>query len=339
MKQIFRLFFRLFFKRCALFIAFCLLSPVLMNASPQTKSPTKPIAKPNVLKGCIVSNQLKTIPHFKVYYQGIQTVSNDDGFFSIPLESAEKKESYSLLICKDFVPAFESINTVKNLTMPAKKPYQFFVMQKATMPLIQETIAELKTKARPFSMRSKLLARQIKKQNQLYLQTKRETKKSVSHYTKRLKRLRLRRRKFVAQLKKINGKAAKLKEKYLEFQNATPEKPAIPFWFITKKSLSTKRKSKKRTIPSDSVIVCLNPKTIDTVENWKFALAPNFVTLPRIILKKNLETKNIKRKQSITRSALKSELYSFEQSVFHELKKEAYKTDDKKTNMKISMVQ
>jgi hypothetical protein len=66
--------------------------------------------KPMMLKGSIDSSQLEDIPPFKIYFQGIQTISNDDGFFTIPLEKKEK--SYSLLICKDFEPKFSSVNTV-----------------------------------------------------------------------------------------------------------------------------------------------------------------------------------------------------------------------------------
>lgn len=326
MKQLFKLF--------TLTGTLCLF---LFTHAINTEKPKPPTPVP-ALKGSIVSSQLKTIPHFKAYYQGAQTISNDDGFFSFPLQpNASNSNEYSLLICKDFRPTFESINTVKDLVMPAKKPYLFFTMQKATMPLIEKKIDEYKEIEKPLTMRTKLLARQILKQRQLYLQTKRETKKSVSHYTKRLKRLRERRSKILAELKKVRTKIENLKEKFLEIQNATPEKPAVPFWFIKKKKLQATRK--RRTIPSDAIIVCLNPKVVDTIKNWNFALAPNFVSLPRIVLKKNLETKNIRKKQSITRSALKSKLYSFEQGVFHEEKKEIYKVDEKKPNVKISMVQ
>ena len=71
-----------------------------------------------MLKGSIVSNQLSTIPHFKVYYQGTQTISNDDGFFTIQI--TKQNTDYSLLICKDFKPTFDSVNTIKNLVFNTK---------------------------------------------------------------------------------------------------------------------------------------------------------------------------------------------------------------------------
>lgn len=45
----------------------------------------------------------------------------------------------------------------------------------------------------------------------------------------------------IKKLKKTNDQISQLKEKYLEIQNASPEKPAVPFWFIAKKEFSRKK--------------------------------------------------------------------------------------------------
>ena len=46
-----------------------------------TKDIKTPEVKHTMLKGCIYSSQLEDIPPFNIYFQGIQTTSNDDGFF------------------------------------------------------------------------------------------------------------------------------------------------------------------------------------------------------------------------------------------------------------------
>jgi len=318
-----------------LFIVLSVLIPTIMPLS-ILKSKT---ANNFMIKGYITSNQLSSLPHFKVYYQGIQTMSNDDGFFSIPLESKKFEDTYSVLICKDFFPTFESVNTIKNLKIKSKKPYKLFRIKKATFPMVKEKIEALNKRAKSPTMRLKLLNIQIKKQYNMYLQTKKETNKKVRHYQKRLLRLKQRRERVKKQVESINSKISYYKKKYSDFQNASPEKPASSFWFISEKRLLTKEKSKFFTIPSDSVIVCLNPKTVSTLKNWHFTLSENFLALPKIILKENLETRNVKRKQSITRSAIKSKLYSFEQSVFHEKKTEKYSSDQNRPELKISLVQ
>jgi len=301
-------------------IKFILLLLILTSTTNLNTDPQK-INHPKMLKGCIVSNQLSTVPHFKVYYQGIQTISNDDGFFTIPVEKTT--ENYSLLICKDFKPTFNAINTVKNLTFNTKKSHKFFVLKKATIPFLEEKIDGLEKENKPLSMRLKLIKKQFSKQSQ-----KPESKKRDVI----LETLGSRKQKFEKNIQKINKKTARLKEKLRELKVSTPENPAPNFWFIEEK------KVQNSNIPDDCVIVCLNPKTVAKLENWNFGLASNFVAFPKIILKNNLETRNVKRKQSITRSSLKSELYSFEKKVFHEIKKESYKPVEGKTNVKIALV-
>ena len=322
-----------------------------LSGVPHTSVPHTGVAQPTMLKGCIISHELNTVPHFKVYYRGTQTMSNDDGFFSIPLDVTSNSRAenskvanspstggfnpHSLLICKDFTPRFESVNTVQYLVRPANKPYKFFALEKATLTSLHNKITTLQNNSKPLEMRKRLIARQIKRRTQrytLYQQTTNQTKSKTKSYKQQLRKLKKRNRVVTKQLKQIKTDISALKEKHLAFQDATPKKPAGDFWFIDEKKAP-------RVIPDNCVIVCLNPKTVAHIENWNFALSTKFLSFPRIILKKNLETRNVKRKQSITRSSLKSELYSFEKNVFHEVKKESYHLVAKRPNVKISLVQ
>jgi hypothetical protein len=274
------------------------------------------ITAPLTLKGHIVSNQIDKIECFSVYYRGDQTKSDADGFFSIPLEKQE--ESYSILICKEFFPIFDSVNTIKNLSINTKPDDKFYTLSPATIPLLQKKIESTKKKIQPISMRLRLIDKQIDRQQ---AKQKKENVRS------------LRKRKLVAQegLDALQRQIAVYKEKELAMRNATEKKPAGIFWIINEKKINTK----KFLIPDNCVVVCLNPKTVTRVENWKFTLPSSFTALPRIVLKKNLETKNVKRRQSITRSAIKSQLPC---DPFHKDIKTECKIFTKRPNVKVSLV-
>lgn len=296
-----------------------------------------------MLKGCIDSGELKKVPSFKIYYDGIETKSNPDGFFTIPLE--QKLDNYSLLICKDFSPEFVSVNTVKQLTFNTERTYKFYSLQKATIPLLQEKIDGLKRetfpleeKAKQSSMRVKLIEKQI-----ALLQASLEaTKNSRSireidslttrknHINEELKELE---KTIVFNTQKINlyeEKSKKLRE--ANFQSRTSD-----FWIITQKRF--KDGIKKAIIPDNCVVACLNAKTVSSVESWSFPIAQNFVAFPRIILQNNLETRNEGKIQSVTRSSLKSELFSLGTKVFHEARPEQIRIEPTRPNVQVALVQ
>jgi|SaaInlLV_10m_DNA_2_1039722.scaffolds.fasta_scaffold00047_22 hypothetical protein len=82
-----------------------------------------------MLKGCILSHQLDTLPSFKVYFNGAQTQTDENGLFSFPLEK-QPEAKYYILICKTFEHEFEGKNTIKNLFLHLNTPYRFFVVTK-----------------------------------------------------------------------------------------------------------------------------------------------------------------------------------------------------------------
>ena len=299
---------------------------ILISSTPNNKIP--------MLKGCIDSCQLKTIPHFKVYFEGIQTESNDDGFFTIPLE--KKYDELSLIICKDFQPSFESTNTIKNLTISTQKPYKFYSFKRANLQNIQEKIKiygeknkKLEEEIKPVKMRARLINRQLER-----LKDKKK-KSKIASLQKRKKKLDREVSRLSKAITRNDKRNKRLRVQYEKYQNDSQKNPAGDFWLITKK----KFKHKKAMVPKNCVIACLNPKNINKVVNWSFALAPNFVAFPRIILKNNLETKNIKKKQSVTRASLKSRLASLDKNLFHEVKKENSKVEKNEGNIKVALVQ
>jgi len=63
------------------------------------------------------------MPQFRVLYQGKETVSNAEGFVSIPVNDAPGKV-YSLLICKDIQENFDKTNTVKDVSITKDPHYR-----------------------------------------------------------------------------------------------------------------------------------------------------------------------------------------------------------------------
>lgn len=199
-------------------------------------------ANKKILKGVIWSHELESLPSFNVYFHGAKTISNDDGFFSFPLE-AEPIKKYSLLISSDIVPTFESINTIGHIEINPKKKYRYFTF-------------------------------------------KRHTKKTEE-------------------------------------------------WVIKEKKLI----SKSFIVPDNCIIVDMKPKLVERVENWKFPLDKNFVTIPKIVLKLGLETKNLKHTKSITRASIKSELHALDTKPFHESIEEETKSFPTKPKVKSTLIQ
>ena len=290
-----------------------------------------------MLKSCIVSPDLETLPPFTVYYRGMKTFSNSDGFFSIPLDTG-KSNHYNLLICKQFNQNFDSGNTVKSLSVSSQKPYNFYSITKATLHEIHNRVQQLKMEINLHEMQVKLLGKQIEKQKIRLEQLKQQGEKhgityNLDSYTGNIQSLDV--RKLDLQYKLANAKKEHedLKVRYGELQNKPENELKKDFWLITKSDLV----KENYIVPDDCVVLNMNLKNVDRIENWKFSLPSNFVAFPRIVLKKGIEIRNVKRKQSLTRSSLKAEL-NFEANVFHEQKKEEIKKFSDKPNVIVALV-
>jgi hypothetical protein len=186
--------------------------------------------------------------------------------------------------------------------------------------LLKEKINELEREENPLQMRLKLINHQIKKQTN-------STKKL------KLKTLLQRKHKIEAQVEKVSADLAIYKQHYSKMQNEKPDQSAGDFWFITEKKFT----KKEAVVPENCIMICLNPKTVDHIANWSFALPTNFVALPKIMLKDRVETSNVKRKQSVTRSSYKSELNAIDHSIFHETRREETKFE-KGSNVRVALV-
>ena len=78
-------------------------------------------------------------------------------------------------------------------------------------------------------------------------------------------------------------------------------------WLQKEKNLTRKNFA----IPKNSIIVLVDPKYVEKIEEWNVSLADNFVKLPRIVLKSKIEFNKLKRISA-------KSLLCLEDSVFHE---------------------
>ena len=277
------------------------------------------------IKGAIVSNDLDTIPKFKVYYNGVQSASDEEGFFTIPVDE-QRQDLYHILISKDFEQKFDSVNTIKELSVALDKPNRFFKVKRADVNSIQKELDNAQKDLKTSKIKLQLISKQVERQGEFieFFESKRKPEK----YLKRVQECK-------DKIKKLNASKLNLEEavellkrdiSFLKEQHKTLQKVSGDaggdIWMIKEKQIS----GEYFALPENCLIVCMNPKIVDYVDNWKFFMPNNFVCMPRIVLKKNLEQKNVKNKRSVTRSAIKSELYSLDKNVFHEVKKEQMQT-------------
>ncbi len=83
------------------------------------------------IRGCIKTEQYVTerVPQFRVLFAGKETMSNPEGFFSLPLE--ENMTRCALLICKSVKQNFVKTNTVRNVGMELDENYRYFELEKS----------------------------------------------------------------------------------------------------------------------------------------------------------------------------------------------------------------
>jgi hypothetical protein len=83
------------------------------------------------LRGCIKIQGMgsSTVPRFRVLYDGKETISNSEGFYTLPLDDQDEKK-YFLLICPSVNQNFERSNTVNGVHIAQNTPRRFFTFQK-----------------------------------------------------------------------------------------------------------------------------------------------------------------------------------------------------------------
>lgn len=79
------------------------------------------------LRGCIKVDNASAdrVPEYRIYYQGKEQRSNNEGFFSLPLDNGNIQK-YSLVICKKIDQQFEKSNTVAFYGVIPDKDYRYF---------------------------------------------------------------------------------------------------------------------------------------------------------------------------------------------------------------------
>ncbi len=191
---------------------------------------------PLMIKGCLAFSEEpynKNFPKFRVCFEGKETMSDEDGFFSIPVEE-DQLEKYTLVIAKTLRQDFDQHNNVNGLRLFADKSYKCYTFKKRGS---------------------------------------------------------------------FGGS-----------------------WVQREKDLS----KKQLIIPTNAIIVLVDPKYVDHLDTWNVNLASNFIKLPKIILKKEIKNK------TTDRAAAKSLLTSLDSMVFHEEVREEVKQPSAKVKLTLA---
>lgn len=78
------------------------------------------------IKGCIkIDQQCDSVPQFKVYFEGMETTTNDEGFFSFPIEK-QAIEKYGVIICNKIKYSFGRHNTVDSFDLIPDMNYKYY---------------------------------------------------------------------------------------------------------------------------------------------------------------------------------------------------------------------
>ena len=81
------------------------------------------------LKGSVkILGEEETVPEFRIYFDGMETFNNEEGFFSFPLEEG-KIQKYSIVVCKNVHQNFEKTNTLDSLSIFKGAKYKYFSLK------------------------------------------------------------------------------------------------------------------------------------------------------------------------------------------------------------------
>ena len=84
------------------------------------------------IRGCIkIDHQADYVPQFKIYFEGMETASNDEGFFSFPIDSTAV-EKYGIIICNKIKHSFGRHNTVDSFGLIPDMNYKYYRFQRNT---------------------------------------------------------------------------------------------------------------------------------------------------------------------------------------------------------------
>lgn len=98
----------------------------------KNKKQEKPKPKRQMLQGAIrVHGDEDYVPELRVYFDGMETFSNKEGFYSFPIEEKINDE-YSLIICRGLDCRFKKHNTLDNLRLRGGERYKSFSLKRTS---------------------------------------------------------------------------------------------------------------------------------------------------------------------------------------------------------------
>lgn len=78
------------------------------------------------IRGCIkIADKCDDVPQFKIYFEGMETSSNDEGFFSFPVDGPTI-EKYGIIICNKIKHSFGRHNTVDSFGLIPDMNYKYY---------------------------------------------------------------------------------------------------------------------------------------------------------------------------------------------------------------------
>ncbi|MBM3886751.1 hypothetical protein FJ364_02365 [Candidatus Dependentiae bacterium] len=100
--------------------------PLRGQPSVHTMASTHKSSKINQIKGCLkIERDEEDVPPFRVYFEGMETTNNDEGFFSFPVD-ADQIDKYSIIICNKIQHTLGRHNTVESFGLIPDMNYKHF---------------------------------------------------------------------------------------------------------------------------------------------------------------------------------------------------------------------
>jgi hypothetical protein len=110
-----------------LFVTFIiLLFASLSTNALRTVNTPKLSGRTKLIKGALVSKDDNRMDGFRLLFGGYKTLTDNEGFFTFPLESSPTKPLY-ILIGKGAIWEYDKSNTIRTLRQNQLKPYLFYV--------------------------------------------------------------------------------------------------------------------------------------------------------------------------------------------------------------------
>lgn len=91
------------------------------------------VVKPEMFKGVIEYDQaggITQVPEIRIYFNGMETFNDHEGFFSFRADKSEEVKEYSIIVTKNVDYRVEKTNTLKELVIKDSKTYRQFTLQK-----------------------------------------------------------------------------------------------------------------------------------------------------------------------------------------------------------------